>query len=290
MPIVNCPPGERTPLLSDASRQRTRNGRVPPAAFARFGNPVRVSRPWPAAFVTSALLCVALMIATMMVGRARKPLFSPPPEPLSLTFVERIPRPELPVTGLKEKTELPPSPKVPLIRRRAAPAAPAAIPENMKARKLDVRPVPKELVAPETMPQAPPKEAEPSADKGIGLYGEPGRGDPAGLEGGGGNSAGSLTGNVALPQGAIPPRPHKGNQPPRYPLSAMASHKVGKVLLRYIVHADGGVTNIEVLRGEEPFASEAITAVQRWRYDPAISNGRPISVSHVIELRFRFDR
>jgi periplasmic protein TonB len=290
MPIPTCQPQKQACLPSDASPDSTRGVRTPPAAFARFGNPVHVSRPWPAAIVTSALLCVGLSIVAVMVGTTRKPFFTTPPEPLSLTFVERIPRPELPVTGLKEKPEIPPPPKAPAMRGRAAPAAAAVVPENMSVRKLDTPPPPKELVAPQAMPQAPPKEAEPSEDKGIALYGEPGRGDPAGLEGGGGNGAGSLTGDATLPQGAVPPRPHKSNQPPRYPLSAMASHKVGKVLLRYVVHADGGVTDIEVLRGEEPFASEAVIAVQRWRYDPALYDGQPISVSHVIELRFRFDR
>jgi TonB family protein len=191
---------------------------------------------------------------------------------------------------MEEKPQIPPPPKAPSIPRRAAPAAAAVVPKNMKVRKLGVPPAPKELLAPRAMPQAPPKEAESSEDKGIAVYGEPGTGDPVGLEGGLGNGAGSLTGDVGLPEGAVPPRPHKSNQPPRYPPSAMASHKVGKVLLRYLVHADGEVTDLEVLRGQEPFVSEALMAVRHWRYDPALYKGQPISVGHVIELRFRFDR
>jgi periplasmic protein TonB len=289
MPFSRCLPAPQGRSASDRPPGPSHN-QTQPAAFARFGEEVHVSRPWPAALLTSSILCIALGMVAVMVVTASKDLIAPPAEPVSLTFVEHIPKPSLPGTGIKEKAENPPPAKLPSIPRRAAPAAAAVVSKNMKARKLDVPPSPRELVAPQAMPQAPPKEAEPSEDKDIPMYGHPASGDPAGLEGGQGNGAGSRTGDVGLPEGAIPPRPHKSNQPPRYPLSAMASHKVGKVLLRYLVHADGAVTDIEVLRGEEPFASEAVTAVRRWRYDPARYNGQPISVSHVIELRFRFDR
>ncbi len=48
-----------------------------------------------------------------------------------------------------------------------------------------------------------PREADPSQDKGIAVYGEPGKGDPAGFEGGTvGGIAGGHVGAIALPEDA----------------------------------------------------------------------------------------
>ena len=157
----------------------------------------------------------------------------------------------------------------------------------MKIRKLDSPPPVKELVAPREVPKEPPKELDASEDKGVAVFGAAGNTDPAGLEGSRGNDAGSLIGE--LPPGTVPPKPYARNPQPEYPRSARMSRRIGSVVLRCTVRADGTVTDLAVVRGEEPFIAAALKAVRRWRYEPAMFEGHPVSVPHKIEVRFELD-
>ena len=72
-------------------------------------------------------------------------------------------------------------------------------------------------------------------DKGIAVYGEGGKGDPAGLEGGvakGGVAGGEVGGAIALPEDAVPPIPDEGNDKPVYPQEARATGQQGMVVLK----------------------------------------------------------
>src|SRR5262249_33845178 len=197
---------------------------------------------------------------------------------VDITFVEKIARPE------------PPPPVSPPVQQQAPPAAAPVIPKDMKVRKLDKPPPPKELVAPKAMPQAAPKEADPSQDKGIAAYGEPGTGDPAGLEGGAqGGVAGGQVGAIALPEDAEAPLPAKSNSPPAYPQEARATGKTGTVILKVVILADGRVADVQVMRGDEPFVSAALAAVKTWKYEPARYKGQPISVYRIIQIPFKLN-
>src|SRR5262249_10460882 len=173
-------------------------------------------------------------------------------------------------------------PRAPVEVKPQAPAAMAPVvrPEQ-KVRHLDKPPPPKEMVAPKAMPQDAPKEAEPSEDKGVAVYGEGGKGDPAGLEGGvaqGGSLGGQVGGAIALPEDAIAPVPASSNPIPAYPQEARAGGRTGTVVLKVVILADGSVANVQVMRGEEPFVSAALAAVKRWRYEPARYKGQAITV------------
>jgi protein TonB len=219
----------------------------------------------------------------------------PPPPPPPPAVPEVIPPPPPPVKVVTTpKVEPKPTPS-PIEKPKPAPKAPPAaaapiVRPEQKVQRLEQPPPVKEFRAPREMPTDVPKEADPREDKGIAVYGEPGRGDPAGLEGGvarGGVAGGTVGGVVELPDGAQPPRLLPGATVPPYPPAARADRKSGTVVLKAIVYADGTIGDVRVLEGEEPFVSAALTAVRSWRYEPARLNGQPIAVYREIRIPFK---
>jgi protein TonB len=174
------------------------------------------------------------------------------------------------------------------IQKEPPPPKPAApvIPKDMKVVQVD-KPVIKEpLAPPPDIPDAAPKEADPSKDKGVAVYGayNPGRVDPLGLEGG---IPKPEVKPVRLPENAIPPKPLADNSPPAYPSSARQKGLTGTVMLKVVIDTSGNVIKVEVLRGEEPFASAALNAVKKWKYSPAYYDNKPITVYRIIKIPFK---
>lgn len=249
--------------------------------FGSYGDDGGGDRNWLAASLTSLLVYAGIALAVMVLGTATKRVMLDEKK-VDVTFVEKVvvepPPPPPPVVAPK-----PPEPVV-----KPAAAAPVVRPD-MKVRKLDKPPPPKEMVAPKAMPQAPAKEVDPSLDKGVAVVGE-GSGDPAGLEGGlanGGVAGGIVGGAIALPENAVPPKPLRSNPIPQYPQQARAAGKTATVILKVIVLADGSVADVQVMRGDEPFASEALKTVKKWRYEPALYKGQPITVYRVVRIPFK---
>jgi protein TonB len=142
--------------------------------FSHYGRPEQSPHNWIAAVLGSSALYVVAGVALVALSAITKEIIIE--KKVDLTFVETV---------IKEEPPPPPPPKpVEIEKPKPAPAAAPVIPKDMKVRKLDKPPPAKELVAPKEMPLEAPKEADPSQDKGIAVYGEPGKGDPAGLEGG----------------------------------------------------------------------------------------------------------
>lgn len=250
------------------------------SAFGHYGEVDSVSGGWGTALFTSSLLYVALGALVVLIGTATKRMMVEP-EPVEVTFVEQVVKPE-PV-----EAPLPTPPPLEAKPRQQAPAAAAVVPKHMKVRKLDAPPPPKVLEAPMEMPLDAPPEADPRLDEGIAVYGEPGDGDPAGLEGGFGDGLGHFVGTFDnLPHGAVAPRMRRQNKKPDYPPAAVAEKRNGVVVLTCVVRADGYLDEIEVARGDEPFRSFVTRAVRRWRYEPAQYQGQSIAVRHTIEFRF----
>jgi len=191
-----------------------------PSAFGHYGEVEHVSGNWAAALFTSSILYVLIGIFVLVVGAFTKKLVIEP-EPVEVKFVEKIVKPEV----------VPPKP-APMVQAKPqqAPAAAAAVPKNMRVRKLDAPPPPKVLEAPREMPLDAPAEADPSLDAGVAVYGEPGDGDPAGLEGGFGDANGDMVGIFeGLPKGAVAPKPRRQNKKPEYPPAALADKIAGVV-------------------------------------------------------------
>lgn len=246
------------------------------SAFASYTGSDDGPRNWLGAVFGSSLVYVVLALVVFTIGTATKKILVE--KKVELTFVETV---------VKEPP--PPPPPAPVIEKpKPAPAAAPVIPKDMKVRKLDQPPPPKELVAPKEMPKEAPQEADPSQDKGIAVYGDAGKGDPAGLEGGSANGVvGGRVGAIELPEDADPPVPLKSNTAPEYPEEARASGKTGEIILKVFILADGRVSDVEVMRGDEPFASAAVKAVKGWKYEPARWKGQPITVYRIIRIPFK---
>lgn len=75
---------------------------------------------------------------------------------------------------------------------------------------------------------------------------------------------------------------------PAYPIQLMRENVAGTVILYAVIHADGTVGNVRVLRGVDDrldrFASDAIS---QWQFQPATKNGAPVDVEATFQIPFR---
>lgn len=256
-----------------------------PAIFGGYDDDDGGRRSWLVATFGSTAIYAGLVLLVVLLGSATKQVLED--EPVDVKFVEKVvkePPPPAPVVAAP-----PPKPAAEVKPQAPAAAAPIVRPD-MKVRKLDKPPPKKEMVAPKEMPQSAPREADPSEDKGVAVYGEGGNGDPAGLEGGvaqGGVVGGTVGGAIALPEDAVPPKPLDSNPVPPYPQEARAAGKTGMVILKVVILADGSVGDVTVMRGEEPFVAAAVATVKKWKYEPARAQGQPITVYRVIQIPFK---
>jgi TonB family protein len=77
---------------------------------------------------------------------------------------------------------------------------------------------------------------------------------------------------------------------PGYSDAARAAKFQGTVLLSIVVTTEGKATSIYVLKGV-PFGltTKAIKAVQDWRFEPALKDGKPVPVRVQVETTFHLD-
>ena len=252
--------------------------------FSFYGRDDEPRRNWLAAGLTSTVVYALLAAAFVILGSATKQIIEE--KKVDLTFVEKIVKPEPPPPPAPAP---PPKPAAEVKPQAPAAAAPVVRPD-MKIRKLDKPPPPKEMVAPREMPKEAAPEADPTRDPGVAVYGEPGEGDPADLEGGVarcGVVGGQVGGAIALPEDATAPVPDSSNRPPPYPVEAKAVGKTGMVVLKVVILADGSVGDVQVMRGDEPFVSAALSAVKTWKYEPARHQGQAITVYRIIQIPFK---
>jgi TonB family protein len=75
---------------------------------------------------------------------------------------------------------------------------------------------------------------------------------------------------------------------PKYPLQLMRENVFGTVILYAVIHADGTVGSVRVLRGVDDridqFASQAIA---QWQFQPATKNGAAVDVEATFQIPFR---
>lgn len=81
--------------------------------------------------------------------------------------------------------------------------------------------------------------------------------------------------------GIIPPRAL--DTAVRYPLDATGE---ALVLLEFVVERDGSVRDVEVIFGEEPFATVSVDAARSWTFVPALRGDEPVAVRIQFEVRF----
>jgi TonB family protein len=75
---------------------------------------------------------------------------------------------------------------------------------------------------------------------------------------------------------------------PAYPVQLMRENVAGTVILYAVIHADGSVGDVRVLRSVDErldrFASEAVA---QWKFEPATKNGSPVDVEATFKIPFR---
>jgi TonB family protein len=60
----------------------------------------------------------------------------------------------------------------------------------------------------------------------------------------------------------------------------------GKVILEAVIDTDGSVIDVKVLRSIPLLDKSAIEAVRRWKYRPALQQGRPVKVFFTVVVEF----
>ena len=85
------------------------------------------------------------------------------------------------------------------------------------------------------------------------------------------------------------PWPARTRALPNYPDLARRASLQGTVILLVVIEADGTVGEIEVVRSPDQrwgFDLAAINAVKRWRYQPALMNGKPVATYIQVMVEF----
>jgi len=75
---------------------------------------------------------------------------------------------------------------------------------------------------------------------------------------------------------------------PEYPMRALMNKIEGFVLLRFTVTESGAVAEPEVIRSDPPgvFDSSALRSIRRWKYQPQLVAGKPVSVISVARINY----
>jgi protein TonB len=175
------------------------------------------------------------------------------------------------------------------------PPKPKAAPPKPKVEAAPVVAAPAALVAPKEVPLEKPPEADAAhavaaAPMAVGGIGRPVAG--AVIAGPGAGEVTTTLGTtrappINLPENATPPQPLASNLMPEYPPEARTQGREGLVILKGVVEVDGRVTHLQVMKGEEPFASAALQAVRTWRFEPALVAGPRAAVYRIFKVPFR---
>lgn len=87
----------------------------------------------------------------------------------------------------------------------------------------------------------------------------------------------------------LQPRPIAGRMPPpRYPSRALRRGDSGTVLIRAAIGPDGVPTSVTVAdgSGSRLLDRAAVDAVERWRFQPAMQDGRPTVGTVIVPISF----
>jgi protein TonB len=228
-------------------------------------------------FVAAVVLHVAGLGTYWVLEATEEP--PPPPQQFLVTYTELAPPPSI--------TEPPPPPDAPPAGGGADVSVATGIPEAVPDEEAD----PEQTIA---------SQEELSA-MGSGI------GESVGVLGGTG------TGRVLqAPPPPPPPPPPPVEEPapepevfesvsrmpeligglaairPVYPEMERAAGLEGRVILQFIVHEDGTISDLVVVQGASPgFDAAALAAMERVRFVPGQQNGHPVKVRMMVPIRFR---
>jgi len=134
-----------------------------------------------------------------------------------------------------------------------------------------------------------------SDDPGVGNFQEGatgGAGTGGGAQGtGSGRGAGGMSGGAG--GGAVDQVPRILEKvKPLYPEHARRQHKTGVVTLKFQVDAEGRVHQPSVVEAlpQGVFEESALGAIVRWRFAPAMRQGRPVPTWLILPVRFTLEQ
>jgi TonB family protein len=94
-------------------------------------------------------------------------------------------------------------------------------------------------------------------------------GSGTGRGGGGGGSGGTVD---------QPPREIYANARPEYPAYELQQGIEGKVVVQLLIDESGRVADVKFVSGSESFRAAIMAVVWRWRFSPAVDEGKPLKV------------
>ncbi len=75
---------------------------------------------------------------------------------------------------------------------------------------------------------------------------------------------------------------------PKYPQSAVLEHIEGEVILYAVIRKDGSVDSIQKVRGlDDQLDANAIDALSKWRFEPALRGAEPVEVESIVYIPFK---
>lgn len=135
-------------------------------------------------------------------------------------------------------------------------------------------------------------QSVPACGAGPGSTGGSAGGDSLlGARDGGVRGFGTGSGGLNLGQVDTPPVPIKKEQP-EFPDEARQMDISGRVVLKFLVEADGKVARISVIsaRPAGVFNRSAMEAIGKWRFKPGLYRGKPVAVWVELPVSFRLSR
>jgi protein TonB len=217
------------------------------------------------AALIATLLLHAALIAAVVVGMSIRP--DKPAEPLPIAVrllpppAENMPPAPLPMAAAPEPPQpkkKPPEPKriakaKPLVKPRETPAPRAQVPDT----PVESKPAPADTSALATAPApaAPPAPPAPPVKTGV----------------------------------SIPATYAATNRKPEYPALSKRYDEQGTVVLQVLVKADGTAGDVKVKSssGYLLLDKSAKSTVETWRFNPATSDGKPITEWYQVPIPFK---
>lgn len=223
---------------------------------------------WKRATMPLAYLFEALVIGVVVL--------------IPLVYTQELPQAQLMATLLAPPPPPPPPPP-------PAPPAPKVVVHRVSPEDLLKAPtvIPKTLKVIKDQP-APPQSA------GV-VGGVPG-GVPGGSMGGVIGGMGNAPPPPPPPKPATPKKIRVGGQveaskqifapAPEYPQIAKMARVQGTVKLSALISENGAIQDLKLISGPPLLVQAAMSAVSRWRYQPTLLNGDPVSVETEIDVNF----
>ncbi len=78
--------------------------------------------------------------------------------------------------------------------------------------------------------------------------------------------------------------------PPKYPVTAVKKGREGWAVLSFVIDKEGNVSNIvaDDFAGDKRFVTASIAAMKKWKYTPAMENGKPVEqCKNSVQMDFR---